>query len=624
MMDSGWHKGTLLQRTKPRALASGLVFILMLDDKLLANVLGPARYIGGEYNMVVKDPGQVDLRVAMCYPDLYEVGMCHVGLHILYNIVNARGDAYCERAFYPDADAVALLRQENLPLCALESHDALSCFDVVGITLQHELTYTTVLGMLELGGIPVCARDRSDADPIVIAGGPCVFNPEPVALFFDAIVIGDGEEAIGEVLDVVKRGKAHSRDTTLAELSTVEGVYVPSLHDPAQAHIRKRIVADLDAAQYPTRPIVPWAEVVHDRGQLEVARGCTRGCRFCQAGYVYRPVRERKPETLLAQAKEIIANSGYDEVSLVSLNCPDYTYIGELIDDLHTELSSKRVSVGLPSLRIDNFSVDLAQKVQRVRKSGLTFAPEAGSQRLRDAINKGVTEEDLFNTVEAAFRAGWQTIKLYFMIGLPTETDEDVLAIVDLVKGVAGIGREALGKRSPRMKLNVTVSSFIPKPATPMQWDGQISREEIARRQHLIKDGIRDRQVRVSFHDSRQSVVEAALARGSRQTGEAILNAYRSGAILDAWKETFQYDRWRAAFQEAGLDLTAEAEKAFDTAERLPWEHIDLGVDREYLLAERARVQTGELTPDCRLDQCHNCGMLAMSDCPLLREDDQI
>lgn len=592
----------------------------MLPDSLLAQVQRPARYIGGEFNAVRKDLHTVDLRVALCYPDVYEVGMSHVGLQILYHVLNQRPDTACERVFHPDADAAAALRQAGLPLCALESGDPLAAFDLLGITLQYELTYATLLSVLELAGLPLLWRERGPQHPLILAGGPGALNPEPLADFFDAFALGDGEEVVHEIAEAVLSTRGLNREHTLAALAQVPGVYVPAVHDPATARIERRIVADLDAADYPTRPVVPFVEIVHDRAQVEAARGCTRGCRFCQAGMIYRPVRERRSETLRRQAREIISATGYDEVSVVSLNCPDYTEIAALVDGLHADLGHLRVSVGLPSLRIDGFSVELARRVQRVRKSGLTFAPEAGSQRLRDAINKGVTEDDLLRTAEAAFQAGWQTLKLYFMLGLPTETDEDVLAIADLVKAVARVGRQTLGSRAGRMKLNVSVATLVPKAHTPMQWEGQLPRAEIERRQRLLRDALRDRQVALSCHDPRQSVVEAALARGTRRTAPALLNAFRAGAMLDGWKERFDYGLWQRAFGEAGLDPELEAARSFELDRPLPWEHVDAGVSREFLLAERARMLAGTPTPDCRQAGCRGCGVRELAECPVVPE----
>jgi radical SAM family uncharacterized protein len=581
----------------------------MLPDHLLARVQKPGRYIGAEFNAVSRDPAATDLRMALCYPDVYEVGMSHVGSQVLYHVANLQPGVLCERAFYPGPDLAALLREEGLPLPSLETGTPLCAFDLVGVTLQHELTYPTIAGLLEMGGIPALSADRNEDHPLVIAGGPCAANPEPLAEVIDAFVLGDGEDVLVELVAALQARREAPREERVRALAALEGVYVPAVHDPARDRIRRRVVGDLNAAPVPDRPIVPYVEVVHDRAQIEVARGCTRGCRFCQAGILYRPVRQRDAARVRALAREIIANTGYDELSLVSLNCPDYQGIGELVDGLHRDLGDRQVSVGLPSLRIDTFSVDLARKVQRVRKSGLTFAPEAGSQRLRDAINKGVTEEDLLDTVAAAFSSGWHLLKLYFMIGLPTETDEDVLAIPALVKAVARVGREILGKKASRLKLNVSVSNFVPKVHTPLQWEGQVPREELLRRQDLIRATVRDRQVNVSFHDVRQSVVEAALARGARQTGRAVLAAYRAGGALDAWSEHFDFRRWQEAFAAVGLDVDQEATRSFATDEALPWDHMDTGVSRDFLLAERERVQTGVLTSDCRLEGCAGCGL---------------
>jgi radical SAM family uncharacterized protein len=591
-------------------------------ERILPAVAKPGRYTGGEFNSVVKDWATTEIKLALSYPDVYEIGMSNLGLAILYDLVNRRPDALAERVYTPWPDMAAELRRAGLPLYSLETHHALADFDVVGFTLQYELTYTNVLETLDLGGIALRAAERGEADPLIIAGGSSTYNPEPLADFIDLFVIGEGEEVLLELLDLVQATRGLPRAERLRRAAAeVPGVYVPSLYhvdyDPGgrvtamtplasglPERITKRIVACLPPPVL--RPIVPYLDIVHDRANVEIQRGCSEGCRFCQAGMIYRPVRERRPEEVMDAVEQVLANTGYDEVGLVSLASSDYSQIEPLLDALVRRWTPEHVSFSLPSLRVDAFSVGLAQKVQATRKTGLTFAPEAGSERLRAVINKNVTEADLLSTAEAAYSAGWDRIKLYFMLGLPTETDDDVAAIADLVHRVHAIGRQHRGGRA---KVHVSATTFVPKPHSPFQWMPLADLDTVERRQRLLRERLRRRGLQFDWTAPRTTLLEATLSRGDRRLGAAIEAAWRHGAIFDAWGEHFKPEVWQAALAGAGLDMHwyASRERALD--EVLPWDHINVGVKKEFLAAEWERALRGESTPDCR-DGCHRCGIL--------------
>ena len=573
-------------------------------EYLLSKVQKPARYTGGEMGCVYKDAR--DLRVCFCFPDTYEIGMSHLGLQILYGIANGMEGVWCERAFAPWPDMEAELREHGVPLYALESGMPLSGHAVLAFTLQYELCYTNVLNMLDLGGVPVRSADRGGDMPIVMAGGPCAYNPEPMADFIDVFAVGEGEELFCEMLEAVRQGTAahRSRAEILEALSRIDGVYVPSLYKPPGV-ITKRAVRDLDGTYYPEHPLVPNTEVVHDRVMLELFRGCIRGCRFCQAGFSSRPVRRRSPDVLVSQGVAALKYSGCGEIALTSLSSSDYPGLPEVSERLFEYCEPRRVNLSLPSLRADSITGDMLAQMRRVRRSGLTFAPEAGTQRLRDVINKNMTEDELLRACALAFENGWSGVKLYFMLGLPTETDGDVLAIAELASRVYSTWRERAPDRSRGVRVTVSASNFVPKPQTPFQWAAQNSADEFARKADMLKKALR-RQLSFSWHDARASVLEGVLARGDRRLGAAIESAWRAGCRMDAWKEHFDYQLWTDAISAEGLSI-GEYTRARETGEPLPWGHISAGVDAGFLRGEYARAMDGGTTPDCAA-ACPGCG----------------
>ncbi len=589
---------------------------------ILPRVQKPARYVGGELNAIVKDWETCDVRMALSYPDIYDIGMSNLGLGLLYALVNKQEHMLCERVYAPWPDMEKLMREAGLPLYSLETRHSLDAFDVWGFGLQYELTFTNVLNMLDMAGIPMRTTERTLAHPLIISGGSCNYNPGPMADFMDAMIIGEGEEVLIELLNVVRQWKetpGDSREELLLRLAGVPGVYVPSFYEhvfdgqelvavrPTQsnvpARVTKRIVARMVAS--PTKPIVANIQIVHDRATIEIQRGCSRGCRFCQAGIIYRPIRERPAEQTLAEVDEILKNTGYTEISFVSLSSSDHSAIKDIVQDTLSAYSENGVGVSLPSLRIDSFSVDLAQRIQSVRKTGFTFAPEAGSQRLRDVINKGITEEEIMDTARQVFEAGWNRLKLYFMIGLPTETDEDVEEIVRLVKLIRQQGQQT---RARRITLSVSVNTFVPKPHTPFQWLPLLDRETVERRQNILKSGLRSRDIKLSWSDWETTWLEAVISRGDRRLSDVVYRAWKLGARFDSWREWFDFGIWEQALQESGIDtnLLAHTERALDGS--LPWDDIDVGVSQAFLQREWQQALKAELSPDCRRI-CHGCGI---------------
>ena len=594
-------------------------------ERILLRVQKPARYTGGEYNEIIKDKATVDVRFAMCFPDTYEIGMSNLGLRILYGSMNEADGVWCERAFAPWGDMEEEMRKADIPLYALESGDSLKEFDFVGFSLGYEMAYTNVLNMLDLAHIPLHSDQRGENDPIIVAGGTCVYNGEPLADFIDIFSLGEGEDVTLEMIDLYRKGKqaGWSRAEFLQNAAQVPGLYVPSLYEisyhedgtvqaitpthGAPEHIRKRIVADLDKSYFPVKTIIPSTDIVHDRVMLEVFRGCIRGCRFCQAGYCYRPVRPRSVDLLVKQGIESCKDSGYQEMTLSSLSTSDYRPLTELCDGLLEYCDPRNININLPSLRADGFSMSIMQRLQRVRKTSITFAPEAGTQRMRDTINKNVKEEDLLQSCRTAFEGGCNAVKLYFMLGLPTETDEDVIGIAQLAEKVYWTWKSYAVNKSRGLRITVSTSFFVPKPFTPFQWEAQITREEYHRRVDLLRNSIKNKSIQYNWHEMETSYIEAVLARGDRRLGKLLETVWRKGARLDSWSEYFDFERWMEAFAETGIDPDFYALRERSKDELLPWSMIDIGVHPAYLWREREQAYRSVITPDCRV-QCMGCG----------------
>ena len=605
---------------------------LALSDDILMKIDKPARYIGNELNSVKKNPASVDIRFAMCFPDVYEIGMSHLGIQILYEMFNRREDVYCERVYSPWPDLHKIMKEQKIPLFALETQDPIADFDFVGITLQYEMCYTNILQILDLGQIPIFQKDRTDSDPLIICGGPCTYNPEPVADFFDLVYLGEGEISYDALFDLyieMKRDKTYTREAFLRRACKIPGIYVPSLYEVSYHEdgtiagmepkygdvprtVTRQVLMDLDEGAYPTKPLVPFVRATQDRVVLEIQRGCIRGCRFCQAGMIYRPNREKSLEVLKRYAKQMLEATGQEEISLSSLSSSDYSKLPELINFLIDECCGEGVNISLPSLRIDAFSLDVMSMVQDVRKSSLTFAPEAGSQRLRDVINKGLTREDILQGAGMAFEGGWNKVKLYFMLGLPTETEEDMRAIPELANEIAvryyEIPKE---QRNGKCQVSISTSFFVPKPFTPFQWAPMYPKEEYLRRAKIVNDTMKEqlnrKSLRYHWHEADVTVLEGIFARGDRRIAQAIYYAYESGCIFDAWGDFFDAEKWDAAFEKAGLDVAFYAYRERNIDEILPWDFIDVGIRKDFFVREWKRAMEGTVTPNCRM-MCSGCG----------------
>ncbi len=599
-----------------------------ISDDILFKVEKPSRYIGGELNEIIKDPSEVDIRFAFCFPDVYEVGMSHLGSRILYHTINSRDDTYCERAFSPWPDLETKMRENDIPLFTLETKDSLKEFNILGFTLQYEMSYTNILNMIDMAGITIRASQRGEDEPIIMAGGPCAYNPEPLYDIIDFFEIGEGEEMMNDVLDIYKKYKGKGQKKQfLREISKIQGIYVPSLYDviynedntikefkpkfqDVPKTVKKRIIDNYTKVDFPTDIIVPYSEIVHDRIVLELFRGCTNGCRFCQAGMLYRPVREKKKEDLVELARELVKNTGYDQISLSSLSTCDYSDIKELITDLVEEHEDNRVGIALPSIRVDSFSVDLLKDIQKVRKSGLTFAPEAGSQRMRDIINKGLTEEKILEAARSAFEAGWKTLKLYFMVGLPYEELEDCAGIGILTEKIVAEYKSVPKKINNNKGLRLTLSTaiLIPKPFTPFQWAPMARFQEVNEKINAVRDSIKSKCIVYNYHEQKTAIMESVFARGDRRLCDVLIKAFEKGAKFDGWGQYFNYKIWMEAMEECDLDVDFYAYRERNYDEVLPWDFIDIGVNRKYLEAENEKAKKAELTQNCRKG-CTGCGI---------------